>query len=110
MTEKKVEIFKKRPVLEGNGKVDIEAVKVEILEILVSILKLVLRRPDLSKVFIIQGERTTIYEIDVSQEDFGRLVGAKGKNINSIRTVVQAISLSNSFRAIVQIKDEDRFF
>lgn len=57
------------------------------------------------------GERTTQYIVDITQQQhFGRLLGSKGKNIGALRTLVSAMASANGFRAIVSIKDEDRFF
>lgn len=75
-----------------------------------SILKNLLKCPEKSGVYIKQGPRTTVFEIDIIQEDFGRLVGSKGKTIDALRVIVGAIAATNNIRAIVVVKDQDRFY
>lgn len=75
-----------------------------------SLLNYMLLHPEKSSVTFQTGDRTTVFEIDIAQLDFGRLMGAKGRNLNSLRTLVAAVAGSHNFRAIVQIKDENRFF
>ncbi|KHD87110.1 MAG: hypothetical protein OM95_16265 [Bdellovibrio sp. ArHS] len=49
------------------------------------------------------GERTTVYTIDCSQRVLGRIIGSRGKHIQSVRTIVQGISASKGFRSVVEI-------
>lgn len=49
------------------------------------------------------GEKTTIYKIDCSQRVLGHIIGSRGKNIQSVRTIVQGISAGKGFRSIVEI-------
>jgi predicted RNA-binding protein YlqC (UPF0109 family) len=74
------------------------------------VLNQLLNLPEQSNVTIISGGKTTVYQIDIAQEDFGRFVGPRGKHINALRVLVSMIAWSKNFRAIVQIKDEERFF
>jgi predicted RNA-binding protein YlqC (UPF0109 family) len=87
-----------------------QEVKQEIVVCITHILKHLLGVPAELNVTIEEGEKTTIFEVDVAKSDFGRLLGAKGKNIGSLRTLVSAIAAVHDFRAIIRIKDEDRFF
>lgn len=56
------------------------------------------------------GDKTTQYLVDIPQQYFGRLLGSKGKNISALRTLVATMAMVQGFRAIISIKDEDRFF
>lgn len=49
------------------------------------------------------GDRTTIYRITVPQEHRGKLIGAQGKNITSLRNIVGAMAGSYGFRAIIEL-------
>lgn len=89
---------------------DAEFFKEKIQTILDSILHCILKNPDKMSVEVQQGERTTIFVVDVDKSDFGRLVGTKGKTIDSLRTIAQGIAGTHGFRAVLQIKDEERFF
>lgn len=49
------------------------------------------------------GDRTTVYRINVPQEHRGKLIGAQGKNITSLRNILAAMAGSNGFRAIIEL-------
>ncbi|ASD62822.1 KH domain-containing protein [Bdellovibrio bacteriovorus] len=49
------------------------------------------------------GERTTVYQINVPQEHRGKLIGAQGKNITSLRNILAAMAGSHGFRAIIEL-------
>ncbi len=46
-------------------------------------------------------ENELIIEVLVSQEDMGRVIGKNGRNISSIRTLVQAASYMNENKKII---------
>lgn len=78
--------------------------------ILSSILAQLLAEPELAFVSVRLGERTAVFEIDLVQKDFGRLIGTRGKHIDALRTIVTAMAGSHGVRAVVLVKDQDRFF
>ncbi|CAE80800.1 putative RNA-binding protein [Bdellovibrio bacteriovorus HD100] len=49
------------------------------------------------------GDRTTVYCINIPQEHRGKLIGAQGKNITSLRNILAAMAGSNGFRAIIEL-------
>ncbi|MFV8257762.1 KH domain-containing protein [Bdellovibrio bacteriovorus] len=49
------------------------------------------------------GDRTTVYRINIPQEHRGKLIGAQGKNITSLRNILAAMAGSNGFRAIIEL-------
>ncbi len=49
------------------------------------------------------GERTTIYNVSCTQEELGKIIGAKGKTINSLRVISLAMSSRLGFRSIIEI-------
>lgn len=111
MEVKKPQVIRRRYAdLNVEKKVDCEEVKTEIADILQRILKQLFRHADEVEVSVIQGEKTTIFEIDLAPGDFGRLLGAKGKNIEALRTVFTSLTASKGFRSVIRVKDEQRFF
>lgn len=108
MGEKKFEIIRRRPVkLDSNEK---EAIRAEVARLLKEILKTLLDQPDKACVSVEQGDRTTIFAIDVVQADFGRLLGSRGRNIEALRVLVNSLCGKHDIRGIIQVKNEDRFF
>lgn len=87
-----------------------EAVRLYLKEMILSVLHNMLQFPKDCQVDIEIGPRSTVFYIDVRQEDFGRLMGTRGKNINALRTIALAIGATHGLRVVIQIKDEYRFF
>lgn len=67
------------------------------------IIKEMVSFPEEIKVTYTVGERTTIYQVECSQKVLGQIIGSKGKNIQSIRTITQGITARKGFRSIVEI-------
>ena len=87
-----------------------EEVLIAIREAVKLILGKVLKYPESFKVIYERNEKTDVIYIDVLVEDFGRLLGSKGKNISAIRTIVAAMGAAHGLRCVVQVKDEAKFF
>jgi predicted RNA-binding protein YlqC (UPF0109 family) len=49
------------------------------------------------------GEKTTIYKVELPQEYRGKLIGAQGKNISSLRNILGAMAGNHGFRAIIEL-------
>lgn len=109
--EMEPKVIRRKPNPGLNSEDEKDAFRVRIRDILKDVLQSMLQYPEKSDVFFIKGSSTTVYEIDIDQSDFGRLMGSKGKHINALRTIVTAIACGQDFRAIVTIKDsiEDAF-
>ena len=75
-----------------------------------SVLGSLLSLPPSYEVSFVVGNKTTIFQIEIQQKDYGRLLGTKGRNINALRTLVTSMSANSGFRAIVEVKNEDQFF
>lgn len=73
-------------------------------------LKMILTHPESVSVTTIVHERTTIYEVDLLREDFGRFLGSQGKHIEALRTLCAAMAAHRGIRCVVNVKDEHRFF
>lgn len=50
-----------------------------------------------------EGDKTTIYRVVVPMEVRGKLIGAQGKNITSLRNIIGAMSGNHGFRAIIEL-------
>jgi predicted RNA-binding protein YlqC (UPF0109 family) len=46
---------------------------------------------------------TTVYKINVSAEDMGRVIGKQGRVAKAIRTVVRAAAMKSGEKAMVEI-------
>ena len=51
----------------------------------------------------VQGDRTTIIELKVAQEDMGKIIGKQGKTARSIRTLLNAAAAKAKKKAVLEI-------
>ncbi|OQX91646.1 MAG: RNA-binding protein [candidate division Zixibacteria bacterium 4484_95] len=59
--------------------------------------------PDNVDVTEVEGEKTTVYELRVAQEDLGKVIGRKGQTAKAIRTLIAAVSAKKGKRALLEI-------
>jgi predicted RNA-binding protein YlqC (UPF0109 family) len=60
-------------------------------------------RPDEVKVSEIEGEKTTVYELRVSQGDLGKVIGKQGKTARAMRTILGAAGTKLGKRCVLEI-------
>jgi predicted RNA-binding protein YlqC (UPF0109 family) len=60
-------------------------------------------RPDDVKVTEVEGERTTVYELRVSQGDLGKVIGKQGKTARAMRTILGAAGTKLGKRCVLEI-------
>jgi len=51
----------------------------------------------------VQGDRTTIIELKVAQEDMGKIIGKQGKTARTIRTLMNATAAKSNKKAVLEI-------
>ena len=56
----------------------------------------------------IEGERSIVFELKVAKEDFGKILGKGGRNIESVRTILNAVSAKVKKHYILEIVEEDQ--
>lgn len=110
MGEKKLDVIRRPATQKNFTEAEKDAVRAEVMRLLEDILKNLLRHPDKTQVSMEQGERTTIFVVEVVQADFGRLLGSKGRHIEALRVLVSSLCGNHDIRGIIRIKNEDRFF
>jgi len=59
--------------------------------------------PDSVVVSEVEGEKTTVYELRVYQDDLGKVIGRKGQTAKAIRTLIAAVSAKKGKRALLEI-------
>ena len=73
-------------------------------KLLEDIVKAIVDKPDEVKIDINESENTIVYELNVGEGDLGKVIGKKGKNVNSIRTLLSASNAKEGGkRAILEI-------
>ncbi len=61
-------------------------------EFIESTVKLLVDKPDEVDVQVIETDETILFELRVGDGDFGKVIGKRGRNISSIRTILFAIN------------------
>ncbi|MDR2903532.1 MAG: KH domain-containing protein [Clostridiales bacterium] len=72
-------------------------------ELLEVIAKNLVDNPDAVFVTEIDGEKSTVLELKVAQEDMGKVIGKQGRIAKAIRSVVKAAAIHNDKRVVVEI-------
>ncbi len=50
-------------------------------------------------------ENTVCYELSVNKEDLGKMIGKKGRTVKAIRTLLNAASIKQNKKFILEISD-----
>ena len=64
--------------------------------------------PDHVAVNEIEGEKTTILELRVDEDDLGKIIGRHGRTAKAMRTVINAAATKEQKRAVLEILEADR--
>jgi len=76
---------------------------VEIKEFLEYLVKQIVDKPEEIKISEKGGEQVIMFEIRVNKQDFGKILGKHGKNIQAVRALVSAVSAKAGKRTIIEI-------
>jgi predicted RNA-binding protein YlqC (UPF0109 family) len=69
------------------------------------IVKSIVDNPDEVDIKVIEGEKSTILELKVAENDIGKVIGKNGRIARAIRTILSASASSQSKRVILEILD-----
>ena len=61
--------------------------------------------PEEVSVNVIEGDKSTILELKVAQEDVGKVIGKQGRIAKAIRTILSASATRDGRRATLEILD-----
>ena len=75
----------------------------EIKEFVEYLVKLIVDKPEEVEIAEKSGEHVIIFEIHANKQDFGKILGKHGKNIQAIRTLVNSVSAKAGKRSIIEI-------
>lgn len=72
-------------------------------ELMETIAKALVDKPDEVKVTEIEGEKTSVIELAVAKEDLGKVIGKQGRTAKALRTILTAASTKLNKRAVLEI-------
>lgn len=67
------------------------------------IAKSLVDHPEQVNVNEVEGEKTTILELSVAEDDLGKIIGKHGRTARAMRTVVNAAASKDRKRAVLEI-------
>ena len=74
-------------------------------ELVEYIVRSLVDNPDAVELNVIEGEKTTILELRVSQEDIGKVIGKQGRIAKALRTLLSAAATKSGKHASLEILD-----
>ncbi len=77
----------------------------EYAEFIAYITKSLVQHSDAVSVEAIEGERSVILEVRVSEEDIGKVIGRQGRIARALRTLLQAATAFQDKRYVLEILD-----
>jgi predicted RNA-binding protein YlqC (UPF0109 family) len=69
------------------------------------IVKSLVEDPASVEVTVVEGEKSTILELRVAEEDIGKVIGKHGRIAKAIRTVLQAATAKSGKHTVLEILD-----
>ena len=72
-------------------------------DLIAYIAKALVDKPEEVVVTEIEGEQTSVIELRVAKEDFGKIIGRQGRTAHAIRTILSAASAKMKKRGILEI-------
>ena len=70
--------------------------------------KAIVDKPEEVIVTETEGDRTSIIKLRVAREDFGLIIGKKGRNGEALRTILRAAAAKLGKKPTLEIVEEDR--
>jgi uncharacterized protein len=61
--------------------------------------------PGAVQVNVIEGEKSTILELKVAQDDIGKVIGKSGRIARAVRTILSAAAAKTDKRVVLEILD-----
>ncbi len=74
-------------------------------ELVEYMVKSLVDHPDKVEIREIEGEKSTIFELKVTKEDIGKVIGKHGRIARAIRTILNASATKTGKRIVLEILD-----
>lgn len=74
-----------------------------IRQLIVTIAKALVDKPEDVEVTEVEGEQTTVIELKVAKEDLGKVIGKEGRMARALRTILGAASTKLRRRSVLEI-------
>jgi len=72
-------------------------------DLIKNIVQTMVDKPEELEISEIQGDQITILKLRVAKEDIGKVIGKKGRNVQAIRTILNAASAKEKKHTVLEI-------
>lgn len=79
------------------------AKEIAVKELVEYIARALVENPDQVRVTQVIGEQSIILELQVAQDDMGKIIGKEGRIANAIRTLLKVAAAKQGKRAVLEI-------
>lgn len=86
-----------------NANIDPDIYREEIRQLIEQIARRLVDQPDAVSVSTYVGPKTTVYKIICAEDNLGQVIGAQGKTIMGLRSIVHSMTARVGIRSIVEI-------
>jgi len=69
------------------------------------LVKSLVDNPESVEIMVVEGEKSTILELKVKEEDIGKVIGKHGRIAKAIRTILSASATKSGKRVVLEILD-----
>lgn len=72
-------------------------------ELIEAMAKALVDNPENVSVMEVEGEKTTVFELRVTESDLGKVIGKQGKTARAMRTILSAAGTKLGKRCVLEI-------
>jgi uncharacterized protein len=88
---------------EGDEEEDFEELEPDLKGLVEYVAKALVDKPDAVKVDEVQDGNTTVYELEVDEEDIGKVIGRQGRVVRGLRALVKAAATRKGTRVDLDV-------
>ena len=77
-------------------------------DLIMHLAKELVDKPEEVVVTEIKGQQSSVIELKVAKEDMGKIIGKKGRNVQAMRTILNAASIKTGKRCVLELMEDER--
>ena len=71
------------------------------------VLKQLVDKPDEVSIKVVEGEKTNVLEITAASDDYGKIIGKRGRVVNSIRILLGIVGRESGKRWVLDVPNKE---
>ncbi len=71
------------------------------------VLKLLVDFPEELEIDVESGEKSIVFKVKANLEDYGKIIGRRGKSINAVRVLLSVVSRDSKKRCVIDVLDKE---